>query len=109
MAQQTAGVTIQNDNTGVHQNENAGVLQNTSTHSPQSGHNDPQNDPNIKMENTIGETGNGNEDENDAENEDENGHEDPDKEKNEQEDLEEVPTNNNNKTDPDTMSDTMEK
>ena len=66
MAQQPAGVTIQNENTGVHQNENAGVLQNASTHSPQSGNNDPQIDPNIKMENTIDETGNEIEDGNDA-------------------------------------------
>ena len=51
-------------------------------HSPQSGHNDPQNDPTIKTENMIDETGNKNdaenEDGNDAENEDENGHEEPD-------------------------------
>ena len=74
MAQGTTGVTIKNDNAGVYQNENVGVHQNASTHSPQSGHNDPQNDPTIKMENTIDETGNkneaGNEDENDAGNED---------------------------------------
>ena len=104
MEQQPAGVTIKN--------ENAGVLQNVSTHSPQSGHNDPQNYPTIKMENTIDETGNENEaeneDENDAENEDKNGHEDPDKGENEQEDLEEAPTYNNNETDPDTMSDTKD-
>ena len=99
MAQHPTGVTIQNENTGVHQNENSGVLQNESTHSPQSGHNDPQNDPDIKMENRIDKTGNKNEDENDAENEDENGHEAPDTSENEQEDLEEAPTNNN-KTDP---------
>ena len=49
MTQQPAGVTIQNKNSGVHQNENAGVLQNASTYSPQSGTNDPQNDPTIKM------------------------------------------------------------
>ena len=60
-------MTIQNENTGVHQNENAGVLQNVSTHSPKSGQNDPQNDPTIKMENMIDETGNEIEDENDAE------------------------------------------
>ena len=62
-----------------------------STHSPQNGHNGPQNDPTIKMENTIDKTGNGNEDEN----EDKNGHEAPNKNENEQEDLEEAPTNNN--------------
>ena len=50
-----------------------------------------------------------NEDENDAGNEDKNGHEDPDDDKNEQEALEEALTNNNNETDPDTMSDTMDK
>ena len=60
------------------------------------------------MENTIYETGNKNEDENNAENEDENGHEAPDKNENEQEDLEEAPMNNN-ETNPDTMSDTMDK
>ena len=52
------------------------------THSTQSGHNDPQNDPAIKTENTIdvkeNENEAKNEDGNDAENEDENGHEDPD-------------------------------
>ena len=87
MTQQPAGVTIQNKNTGVHQNENSGVLQNASMHSPKSGHNDPQNDPTIKMENTIDEIGNKNEaeneDENDAENEDKNGYEEPDKDENE--------------------------
>ena len=69
-------------NAGVHQKENAGVYQNASMHSPQSGHNDPQNDPTIKTENMIDETVNKNEaeneDGNDAENEDENGHEEPD-------------------------------
>ena len=88
MSHQPAGVTIQNENAGVHQNENAGVIQNASTHSPQRGHNDPQNDPTIKMENTIDEIGNKNEAENedeiDAKNEDKNGHEDPNKDKNEQ-------------------------
>ena len=57
------------------------------------------------MVNTIDETGNENEDEN----EDENGHEAPDKDEIEQEDLEEASMNNNNETDPDTMSDTMDK
>ena len=70
-----------------------------STYSPQSGHNDHQNNLTIKMENMIDKTGNKNEDENDAENEDENGHEALDKNENSQEDLEEVPTNNN-ETDP---------
>ena len=70
MALEPAGVTIHNENAGVHQNENAGVHQNMSTHSPQSGKNDPKNYPTIKTENTIDETGNKNEDENDAENED---------------------------------------
>ena len=97
----------------MHQNENAGVHQNANTQSPQSGHNDPQNDPTIKTENTIDVTGNGNEAENEdgdgAENEDENEQEDPDKDKNEQEDLEKAPTNNNNEMDPDTISDTMDK
>ena len=90
MAHQPAGATIKNDNAGVHQNENVGVLQNTITHSPQSEHNEPQNDPTIKMENTIDKTGNENgaenEDKNDAENEDKNGHKDPDKDENKQED-----------------------
>ena len=51
-------------------------------HSPQSGHNDPQNYPTVKTENTIVEKGNKNEakneDGNDAENKDENEHENPD-------------------------------
>ena len=63
-------------------NENVGVHQNASTRSPQSRHNDPQNNPTIKMENKIDETWNKNEDNNNAENEDKNGHEDPDKDKN---------------------------
>ena len=46
------------------------------THSPQNGHNDPQNDPTIKTENKIDVTGNENEaedeDGNDAGNEAEN-------------------------------------
>ena len=61
------------------------------------------------MENTIDKLKNKNEDEDDAENEDKNGHEAPDKDKNEQEDPEEASTNNNNGTDPNTMSDTMDK
>ena len=69
----------------MHQNENAGVHQNASTYSPQSGHNDPKNEPTIKTENTIDKTGNENEaeneDGNDSENEDKNGHEDPDENK----------------------------
>ena len=107
MAQGTSGGTIQNNNVGVHKNENAGVHQHSSMHSPQSGNNDPQNDPTIKTENMIDVTGNENEskneDGNDAENDDGNEHEDPDEGKNEQEDLEEAPTNNNNEMDPDTM------
>ena len=106
----------QNDNAGVHQNENTGVHQNPNTHSPQSGNNDTQNDPTIKTENTIFVRGNVNEDGNDAENEDENEHDDLDEDQNEHEDLEEAPTNNystdeepNNATDPDTMSNTMDK
>ena len=75
----------------MHQNENAGVHQNASTYSPQSGHNDPQNYPTVKTENTIDETGKENEaekkDGNDTENEDENGHEDPDEDENEHEEL----------------------
>ena len=78
MEQGPAGVTIhnnagvhQNNNAGVHQNKNARVHQNANTHSPQSGHNDPKNDPTIKTENTIDVTGNENEaknvDGNDAE------------------------------------------
>ena len=57
-----------------------------------------------------------NDDGNDAENEDENEHDDLDEDQNEHEDLEEAPTNNystdeepNNATDPDTMSNTMDK
>ena len=90
------------------------------THSPQSGHNDPQNYPTIKTENTIDVTGNGNkaenEDVNDAENEDKNEQEDLDEDENEHEDLEEAPTNNysadtepNNATDPGIISTTMDK
>ena len=84
------------------------MLQNASTHSPQSGHDNPRIDPTIKMENMIDETGKKNDDENEAENEDKNGHEVPDKNENEQEDLEEACTNNN-EPDPGTMSDTMDK
>ena len=94
----------------MHQNDNVGVHQNANTHSPQNGHNDPQNDPTIKTENTIYVTGN----ENEAEDEDKNEAENEDK--NEHEDLEEAPTNNDsadeepkNATDPDTMSNTMDK
>ena len=68
MLQGPAGVTIhnnlgvyQNDNAGVHQNENLGVHQNSNMHSPQSGHNDPKNDPTNKTENAIDVTGNENE------------------------------------------------
>ena len=103
MAQQPVGVTIQNENTGVHQNENtglhqnenAGVLQNANTHSPHNRYNNPQKDPAIKMENKIEKTGNKNEDENGAENEDENEREAPNKNKNELGDLEEAQMNNN--------------
>ena len=91
----------------MHQNENTRVHQNTNTHSPQSGHNEPQNYPTIKTENKIDVTGNENEAENedinDAENEDETEHEDLDENKYEHKALEEAPTNNNNATDPDTM------
>ena len=54
-------------------------------HSPQNGHNDHQNDPSIKTENTIDVTGNENEAEDEEENEAEN------EEKNEHEDLGEAP------------------
>ena len=64
MAQGTSGGTIQNNNVGVHKNENAGVHQHSSMHSPQSGNNDPQNDPTIKTENMIDVTGNENESKN---------------------------------------------
>ena len=78
-----------------------------------SGKNDPQNDPTTKTENTIDVTWNENEakneDGNDAKNEGENEHENLDEDKNEHEALEEVPTNNINTADPDTMSETMDK
>ena len=59
MTQGPAGVTIY-DNAGVHQNEIVGVLQNVNIYSPQNCHNDPQNEPTTKAENTIAVTGNEN-------------------------------------------------
>ena len=65
---QNTGVHQNEENSGVHQNsgvrENAGVHQNKhnagvqeNTNSPQNDHNDPQNYPTIKTENTIDATG----------------------------------------------------
>ena len=118
MTQGPVGVTI-HDNAGLHQNENVGVHQitensgehqNANTQSPHNDHNDPKNDLNIKTENTIDVTVN----ENEAEDEDKNGAENEDKD--EHEELEEAPTKNdsadaerNDATDPDTVSNTMDK